>query len=75
MKTKRGQNRKPGAPALPGAGRPRLALDARQPRKDGRLAFWIDLEHAAKLQRLMLRDVPGVSTPEQMIEYLIDSAA
>ncbi len=58
-----------------GAGRPRKDVTERTPRKDGKLAFWIDLEHAAKLQRLMLRDTPGVKTPEDMIEFLIDSAA
>lgn len=55
-------------------GRPRKALEARTPRADGKLAFWIDLEHAAKLQALMMKIIPGVNTPEQMIEHLIDQA-
>jgi hypothetical protein len=56
-------------------GRPRKALEDKTPRHDGRYAFWISGEHALKLQTLMLRDVPGVSTPDQMIEHLIDNAA
>ena len=58
-----------------GAGRPRKTLEERTARHDGKYAFWIDGEHALRLQTLMLRDVPGVGTPDQMIEYLIDQAA
>jgi hypothetical protein len=55
-------------------GRPRKTLDERTARHDGKYAFWISGEHALKLQTLMLRDVPGVGTPDQMIEHLIDEA-
>lgn len=57
-----------------GAGRKPKPIAERSTR-NGKLAFWISLEHAAKLQALMLRDTPGVKTPEDMIEHLIDSAA
>ncbi len=55
-------------------GRPRKPLDERTARHDGKYAFWISGAHALKLQTLMLRDVNGVSTPDQMIEHLIDEA-
>lgn len=57
-----------------GSGRPRKALTERTARHDGKYAFWISGEHALRLQTLMLRDVPGVGTPDQMIEHLIDQA-
>lgn len=51
---KRGSNRQPGAPGLPGAGRPRKEPAARTPRHDGKLAAWLPLEDMAMAQRLML---------------------
>lgn len=56
----------------PGSGRPRKELEEKTARHDGKYAFWISGEHALKLQTLMLRSVPGVGTPDQMIEHLID---
>lgn len=38
----------------------------------GKIRIGISIKAAAKLQQLMLRDIEGVSTPEQMMEYLID---
>lgn len=55
-------------------GRPRKLVEERTPRYDGKLAFWIDVAHAAKLQQLMMQIIPDVITPEQMIEHLIDEA-
>lgn len=57
-----------------GSGRPRKAITEKTARHDGKYAFWISGEHALKLQTLMLRDVPGVKTPDEMIEHLIDEA-
>lgn len=58
-----------------GSGRPRKAIEEKIARHDGKYAFWISGEHALKLQTLMLRDVPGVGTPDQMLEHLIDQAS
>lgn len=58
----------------PGSGRPRKDIEEKTARHDGKYAFWISGEHALKLQTLMLHDVPGVGTPDQMIEHLIDQA-
>lgn len=41
----------------------------------GKIAIRISPEAAAQLQQLMLQAVPGVETPEQMIEHLISIAA
>lgn len=57
-----------------GAGRPRKALEDKTARTDGKYAFWISGAHALKLQTLMLRQVEGVHTPDQMLEWLIDHA-
>lgn len=40
----------------------------------GKVAIRISVESAAQLQQLMLRDTPGVGTPEQMVEHLIEQA-
>lgn len=37
----------------------------------GKVAIHISVESAAQLEKLMLRDMPGVGTPEQMVEALI----
>lgn len=55
-------------------GRPRKSIEDKTARHDGKYAFWISGAHALKLQTLMLRAVPGVTTPDQMIEHLIDEA-
>lgn len=51
-------------------GRPPKALEDRTAWK-GKIAVRISVEAAAQLQQLMLRQVDGVGTPEEMIEYLI----
>lgn len=45
-----------------GAGRPRKALEERQPRHDGKLAAWLSVEDMALAQRLMphFPDVPNI---------------
>lgn len=55
-------------------GRPRKDIAAKTARHDGKYAFWISGEHALRLQTLMSRDVPGVRTPDEMLEWLIDQA-
>lgn len=43
MKTKRGSNRQPGAPALPGAGRPKAYATVRLPIDDARAVLpWLE---------------------------------
>jgi len=55
------------------AGRRRVSLDQRLPVR-GKIFIGISPEAAVQLQRLMLYPVPGVSTPEQMVDYLIRQA-
>lgn len=53
-----------------GAGRKPTPLDQRRSQRG---KVWIGITPAAalQLQQLMLRGIPGVRTPEQMVEYLI----
>lgn len=64
-RTKRGGNY--------GGGRPPKALNDRAI-WGGKIRIGISPAHALKLQSLMLRPLDGVSTPEQLMEYLIDHA-
>lgn len=68
LKSKRG-----GLRDNPG-GRPPKAIEDRAAFK-GKIAIRISQESALQLQQLMLRDVPGVGTPEQMVEHLIREAS
>lgn len=66
MTSKRGSNRRKGAPALPGAGRKPKALEDR---REIRIA--ITPEIALLAQRLMLRPWPGVRTVEDLFAYAL----
>lgn len=57
-----------------GAGRPPKSI-AERAQWRGKVLLRISPEAALQLQALMLRDTPGVNTPEQMVEYLIDQAS
>lgn len=70
----RGDNRKAGAPPVPGAGRKPTALDRRKPDWRGKIIIGISPAAAAQLQQLMLRQIEGVLTPEEMLEHLIRQA-
>lgn len=61
--SKRGSNRKPGAPGLPGAGRPKQYVTIR-----------ITPANAATAQRLMLH-FPQVPTVEALYEYALKKLA
>jgi len=69
-----GQQNKQRGGRRPGAGRPPKSLTERQ-LFAGKVAIRISPEVAIKLQELMLRQIDGVSTPEQMVEYLIRNAS
>lgn len=56
-----------------GQGRKTKPADQRVP-INGKIAVRISIDHAIKLQQLMLREWPNVKTPEQLVEYLIDNA-
>lgn len=58
----------------PRGGRPPQTDMSKRALWGGKIRIGISPEHAVKLQMLMLRRVEGVSTPEQMVEYLIDHA-
>jgi hypothetical protein len=53
-----------------GAGRTPRPLMERQPRR-GKISIQISHESAVQLSNLMLRQVDGVHTPEDMLEHLI----
>ena len=67
-------------PSVPGkgSGGRRNEKAARNGKKVGRPAqhvtIRISVQSAAQLQQLMLTSVAGVSTPEQMVEHLIQQA-
>lgn len=52
-----------------GGPRPK-AIEERKP-NNGKIQVRISIEAAVDLQKLMLRHVEGVDTPEEMLEYLI----
>lgn len=52
-----------------GGPRPKAIEDRKA--NNGKIPIRISIEAAAQLQQLMLRQVNGVGTPEEMIEYLI----
>lgn len=51
-------------------GRPRQPVEARTPRKDGKLAAWLPLEDMALAQRLMLH-FPAVRTIDELFAYAL----
>jgi hypothetical protein len=54
-------------------GRPPKPILERAPQR-GRVGVFILEASALQLQQLMLRETPGVGTPEQMVEWLIARA-
>lgn len=74
-KNNRGIHRKPGAPALPGAGAPKKYITLRVPVVSGKIPIAIDTTTLILAQRLMLRNWPGVATVEDLVGYALRKLA